>query len=185
MRKHLLLTAAILTATNMVAQKIIYPQAPKDGTVDTYFGVQVPDPYRPLENDSSRATADWVKAENKITQDYLSRITFRSKLLKRMKELVNYEKVSAPSYIKQTGKWYFYRNSGLQNQSVMYVMDRLGDEKNARVFLDPNKLSDDGTVALKGISFSHNGKYAAYSISRSGSDWQEFYVMDAKTGKIA
>ena len=184
MRKHLLLTAAILTATNMVAQKIIYPQAPKDGTVDTYFGVQVPDPYRPLENDSSRATADWVKAENKITQDYLSRITFRSKLLKRMKELVNYEIVSAPSYIKQTGKWYFYRNSGLQNQSVMYVMDRLGDEKNARVFLDPNKLSDDGTVALKGISFSHNGKYAAYSISRSGSDWQEFYVMDAKTGKL-
>lgn len=184
MRKHLLLTAAILTATNMVAQKIIYPQAPKDGTVDTYFGVQVPDPYRPLENDSSRATADWVKAENKITQDYLSRITFRSKLLKRMKELVNYEKVSAPSFIKQTGKWYFYRNSGLQNQSVMYVMDRLGDEKNARVFLDPNKLSDDGTVALKGISFSHNGKYAAYSISRSGSDWQEFYVMDAKTGKL-
>lgn len=184
MRKHLLLTAAILTATNMVAQKIIYPQAPKDGAVDTYFGVQVPDPYRPLENDSSRATADWVKAENKITQDYLSRITFRSKLLKRMKELVNYEKVSAPSYIKQTGKWYFYRNSGLQNQSVMYVMDRLGDEKNARVFLDPNKLSDDGTVALKGISFSHNGKYAAYSISRSGSDWQEFYVMDAKTGKL-
>ena len=184
MRKHLLLTAAILTATNMVAQKIIYPQAPKDGTVDTYFGVQVPDPYRPLENDSSGATADWVKAENKITQDYLSRITFRSKLLKRMKELVNYEKVSAPSYIKQTGKWYFYRNSGLQNQSVMYVMDRLGDEKNARVFLDPNKLSDDGTVALKGISFSHNGKYAAYSISRSGSDWQEFYVMDAKTGKL-
>ena len=184
MRKHLLLIAAILTATNMVAQKIIYPQAPKDGTVDTYFGVQVPDPYRPLENDSSRATADWVRAENKITQDYLSRITFRSKLLKRMKELVNYEKVSAPSYIKQTGKWYFYRNSGLQNQSVMYVMDRLGDEKNARVFLDPNKLSDDGTVALKGISFSHNGKYAAYSISRSGSDWQEFYVMDAKTGKL-
>lgn len=184
MRKHLLLTAAILTATNMVAQKIIYPQAPKDGTVDTYFGVQVPDPYRPLENDSSRATADWVRAENKITQDYLSRITFRSKLLKRMKELVNYEKVSAPSYIKQTGKWYFYRNSGLQNQSVMYVMDRLGDEKNARVFLDPNKLSDDGTVALKGISFSHNGKYAAYSISRSGSDWQEFYVKDAKTGKL-
>ena len=184
MRKHLLLTAAILTATNMVAQKIIYPQAPKDGTVDTYFGVQVPDPYRPLENDSSRATADWVKAENKITQDYLSRITFRSKLLKRMKELVNYEKVSAPSYIKQTGKWYFYRNSGLQNQSVMHVMDRLGDEKNARVFLDPNKLSDDGTVALKGISFSHNGKYAAYSISRSGSDWQEFYVKDAKTGKL-
>ena len=99
-----------------------------------------------------------------------------------MKELANYEKVSAPSYIKSIGKWLFYKNDGLQNQSVLYIMDRLGDEKNARVFLNPNQLSSDGTVALKGIYFSHNGKYATYSISRSGSDWQEFYVMDVKTG---
>ena len=115
---------------------------------------------------------------------YLSRIPFRGNYLKRMKELSNYEKVSAPSYIKSIGKWLFYKNDGLQNQSVLYIMDRLGDEKNARVFLNPNQLSSDGTVALKGIYFSHNGKYATYSISRSGSDWQEFYVMDVKTGKL-
>ncbi len=168
----------------MMAQKLSYPQAPKDETVDTYFDIQVADPFRPLENDSSQATAAWVTAENKVTQDYLARIPFRAKLLKRMKELVNYEKVSSPFYIKQTGKWFFYKNNGLQNQSVLYVMDRLGDEANARVFLDPNKLSADGTVALKGITFSHNGKYAAYNISRNGSDWQEFYVMDVLTGKL-
>ncbi|MFC2291106.1 MAG: S9 family peptidase, partial [Prevotella denticola] len=184
MKKQVLLTAAVLTATSMTAQKLKYPKAPKDGTIDTYFGVQVADPYRPLENDSSKATAEWVAAENKVTQDYLARIPFRGKLLKRMKELANYEKVSSPSFIKAIGKWLFYKNNGLQNQSVLYIMDRLGDEKNARIFLNPNQLSTDGTVALKGIYFSHNGKYAAYAISRSGSDWQEFYVMDAKTGKL-
>ena len=164
MKKQVLLTAALLSATSMMAQKLTYPQAPKDGTVDTYFGVQVADPYRPLENDSSKATAEWVAAENKVTQEYLSRIPFRAKLFNRMKELANYEKVSAPSYIKSIGKWLFYKNDGLQNQSVLYIMDRLGDEKNARVFLNPNQLSSDGTVALKGIYFSHNGKYATYSI---------------------
>lgn len=184
MKKQVLLTAVLLSATSMMAQKLTYPQAPKDGTVDTYFGVQVADPYRPLENDSSKATAEWVAAENKVTQEYLSRIPFRAKLFNRMKELANYEKVSAPSYIKSIGKWLFYKNDGLQNQSILYIMDRLGDEKNARVFLNPNQLSSDGTVALKGIYFSHNGKYATYSISRSGSDWQEFYVMDVKTGKL-
>lgn len=95
MKKQVLLTAAVLTATSMTAQKLKYPKAPKDGTIDTYFGVQVADPYRPLENDSSKATAEWVAAENKVTQDYLARIPFRGKLLKRMKELANYEKVSS------------------------------------------------------------------------------------------
>ena len=97
MKKQVLLTAAVLSATSMMAQKLTYPQAPKDGTVDTYFGVQVADPYRPLENDSSKATAEWVAAENKVTQEYLSRIPFRGKLLKRMKELANYEKERTPS----------------------------------------------------------------------------------------
>ena len=92
MKKQVLLTAALLSATSMMAQKLTYPQAPKDGTVDTYFGVQVADPYRPLENDSSKATAEWVAAENKVTQEYLSRIPFRAKLFNRMKELANYEK---------------------------------------------------------------------------------------------
>ena len=159
------------------AQGLQYPKADKDGTVDEYFGVEVADPYRWLENDTSAQTAAWVEAENKVTNAFLQKIPIREKLLKRMTELVNYEKIGAPR--KRHGKWYYYRNNGLQNQYVMYVMDELGGEP--RVFLDPNALSDDGTVALKGVFFSNNGKWAAYSISRSGSDWQEFYVIDLAT----
>ena len=173
-----MMAAAATAATQ--AQGLQYPKAAKDGTVDTYFGQQVSDPYRWLENDTSAQTAAWVEAENKVTSDYLRRIPFRSKLLKRLTELSNYEKVGAPR--KRHGKWYFYKNDGLQNQYVMYQMDELGGE--ARVFLDPNTLSQDGTVALKGVYFSHDGRYAAYAISRSGSDWQEFYVIDVKTGQL-
>ena len=171
---------ATLTATMAAAQTLQYPQAAKDGTVDTYFGTKVSDPYRWLENDTSAQTAAWVAAENKVTNTYLSKIPFRGKLLKRLTEVANYEKVSAPR--KHNDKWYFYKNNGLQNQSVCYVMDQLGGEP--RVFLDPNTLSTDGTVALKGIYFSHNGRWAAYAVSRSGSDWQEFYVIDLKTGQL-
>ena len=168
-------------ATNCaMAQSISYPKAEKDGTVDNYFGTQVADPYRWLENDTSQQTAAWVEAENKVTNAYLEKIPFRKKLLKRLTEVSNYEKASAP--FKRHGKWYFYKNNGLQNQSVLYVMDELGGEP--RIFLDPNTLSTDGTVALKGVYFSHNGKWAAYSISRSGSDWQEFYVINLQTGQL-
>ena len=178
---RLLTTAiAIMAVTTMQAQGLQYPKAVKDGTVDEYFGTKVADPYRWLENDTSRQTAQWVEAENKVTNAYLKGIPFRQKLLNRLTELVNYEKVGAPA--KHHGKWYFAKNNGLQNQYVYYVMDELGGEP--RVFLDPNTLSTDGTVALKGIYFAHNGKWAAYSISRSGSDWQEFYVIDLKTGKL-
>ena len=169
-----------MATTLTQAQGLQYPHAQKDGTVDEYFGVKVSDPYRWLENDTSKQTAAWVEAENKVTNSYLQKIPFRGKLLKRLTELANYEKITAPR--KRHGKWYFYRNNGLQNQYVMYVMDELGGEP--RVFLDPNTLSTDGTVALKGVYFSHNGKWAAYSISRSGSDWQEFYVIDLKTGQL-
>jgi len=155
-----------------------YPTATKDNTVDEYFGVKVADPYRWMEDDRSEQTTAWVEAENKVTNSYLSRIPFRNKLLKRLTELSNYEKVGVPSW--RQGRWYFSRNNGLQNQSVVYEMDNLGDTP--RVFLDPNKLSNDGTVALKGIYHSHDGRYAAYAISRSGSDWQEFYVIDKQTG---
>jgi prolyl oligopeptidase len=171
---------ATLATTAVSAQGLQYPKAEKDGTVDEYFGVKVADPYRWLENDTSAQTAAWVEAENKVTNAYLQKIPFRGKLLKRLTELANYEKITAPR--KRHDKWYFYKNDGLQNQYVMYVMDKLGGEP--RVFLDPNKLSTDGTVALKGVKFSHNGKYAAYDISRSGSDWEEFYVIDLKTGQL-
>ena len=180
MKKLVLMMMAAIASTAVSAQGLQYPKAEKDGTVDEYFGEKVADPYRWLENDTSAQTAAWVEAENKVTSAYLQKIPFRGKLLKRLTELANYEKISAPR--KRAGKWYFYKNNGLQNQYVMYVMDELGGEP--RVFLDPNKLSTDGTVALKGVSFSNNGKYAAYNISRSGSDWEEFFVIDLKTGQL-
>jgi prolyl oligopeptidase len=180
MKRLIFMMMATLATTAVTAQGLQYPKAAKDGTVDEYFGTKVADPYRWLENDTSAQTAAWVEAENKVTNAYLAKIPFRGKLLKRMTELSNYERLSAPR--KRHGKWYFFKNDGLQNQSVMYVMDKLGCEP--RVFLDPNKLSTDGTVALKGVYFSHNGKYAAYTISRSGSDWEEIFVIDLKTGQL-
>ena len=180
MRRLILMAMAALATTAVSAQGLQYPKTAKDGTVDEYFGTKVADPYRWLENDTSAQTAAWVEAENKVTNTYLQKIPFRGKLLKRLTELANYEKISAPR--KRHGKWYFYKNDGLQNQSVMYVMDKLGGEP--RVFLDPNELSSDGTVALKGVYFSNNGKYAAYTISRSGSDWEEIFVIDLKTGQL-
>ena len=180
MKKTLLTIMAIMATMLAGAQQLHYPKAAKGGTVDEYFGTKVSDPYRWLENDTSAQTAAWVEAENKVTGEYLARIPFRQKLQQRLTELANYEKIGAPR--KRHGKWYFYKNDGLQNQSVLYQMDSLGAEP--RVFLDPNTLSTDGTVALKGVYFSHDGKYCAYSISRSGSDWQEFDVIDMKTGKL-
>ena len=180
MKRLIFMMMATLATTAVTAQGLQYPKAAKDGIVDEYFGTKVADPYRWLENDTSAQTAAWVEAENKVTNAYLAKIPFRGKLLKRMTELSNYERLSAPR--KRHGKWYFFKNDGLQNQSVMYVMDKLGGEP--RVFLDPNKLSTDGTVALKGVYFSHNGKYAAYTISRSGSDWEEIFVIDLKTGQL-
>ena len=179
MKRNFFIYVTLMVTPALMAQNIQYPKAVKDGTTDNYFGTTVADPYRWLENDTSVQTAAWVEAENKITNAYLSEIPFRQKLLNRMTELMNYEKIGAPR--KRHGKWYFYKNNGLQNQSVLYVMDELGAAP--RVFLDPNTLSTDGTVALKGVSFSNNGRWAAYSISRSGSDWQEFFVIDLQTGR--
>ncbi len=180
MRKLLMTLTTLTAATALNAQGIQYPKAAKDHTVDEYFGTRVADPYRWLENDTSAQTAAWVAAENQVTNAFLQKIPQRKQLLKRLTELANYEKVTAPR--KRHGKWYFYKNDGLQNQYVMYVMDELGGTP--RVFLDPNTLSTDGTVALKGVYFSHNGRWAAYAISRSGSDWEEFFVIDLKTGQL-
>ncbi len=179
MRKTLIISAMAVLATPVCSQKPNYPSTARCDTVDEYFGTQVPDPYRWLEDDTSEATAAWVAAENAVTNEYLSRLPRRRQLLDRLREVSNYEKTGIPS--EHHSKWYFYKNDGLQNQAVLYVMDELGGEP--RVFLDPNTLSSDGTVALQSVAFSHNGKYAAYSISRSGSDWQEIYVLDAATGK--
>lgn len=173
--------AAMLSSIDAVAQ-IAYPKAHKDNTVDVYFGEKVADPYRWLEDDMSAQTAEWVDAENAVTRKYLDNIPMRKNILKRLKETANYEKIGIP--FRRQGKWYVYRNNGLQNQSVLYQMDSpTADASKQRVWLDPNTLSTDGTVALKGIYFSHNGRYMAYVISRSGSDWEEIYVKDCQTGR--
>ena len=156
-----------------------YPVAETDQTVDVYFGKDVSDPYRWLEDDNSDATAAWVEAENMVTQAYLSTIPFRNTIKQRLTELMDYEKIGAP--IKKNGKYFFFKNDGLQNQSVLYVKDAL--DGTPMVVLDPNKLSADGTVALTDYSFSKDGQYLAYSISRNGSDWKEIFVIDLTTGQ--
>lgn len=184
MNRNLILSiaaTAMLSSVDAVAQTA-YPKAHKDNTVDVYFSEKVADPYRWLEDDMSAQTAEWVDAENAVTRKYLDNIPMRKNILKRLKETANYEKIGIP--FKRQGKWYVYRNNGLQNQSVLYQMDSpTADASKQRVWLDPNTLSTDGTVALKGIYFSHNGRYMAYVISRSGSDWEEIYVKDCQTGR--
>lgn len=162
---------------------IHYPAAPTDDTVDVYFGTEVADPYRPLENDTAEATLEWVKAENAVTQDYLSQIPFRDAIRSRLTALNNYRKTGLPTHAAD-GKYYYSENSGLQNQAVIYRTDSLGGEP--EVFLDPNTLSDNGTVALTGTFRSHvgKGKYTGYTISRNGSDWTEIYVMDTQSKEL-
>ncbi len=182
--KHITTALSISILTSMsisTANPLTYPEAPKDATVDEYFGTKVPDPYRPLENDTAAATVAWVEAENRVTNDYLSKIPFREDIRKRLTDLANYKKIGTP-WLGYDNKYYYSANDGLQNQSVIYRKATL--DSPAEVFLDPNKLSDDGTVALTGLSMSPDGKYMAYTISRSGSDWTEIYVMDTATGKL-
>ena len=124
--------------------KLDYPETKTVDTVDVYFGTQVADPYRWLEDDNSEETAEWVKQQNAVTNSYLESIPFRGKLKEQLTALSNYEKMGTPW--KEEGKYYFYKNDGLQNQSVLFECDSLGGE--AKVLLDPNKLSDDGTVSL-------------------------------------
>ena len=158
-----------------------YPETRKDATVvDEYFGTKVADPYRWLENDTTAETAQWVDAQRAVTEDYLSQIPFRETLKQRMTELVNYERFSLPS--KRFNRYIFSKNDGLQNQNVIYIQNSLDEEPS--VLLDPNTLSDDGTVALSGTFQSNDGKYLAYSIQRSGSDWVEIYIMDIATRQL-
>jgi len=169
-----------LISTCYSTNKITYPKTAKGNVVDTYFGVEVKEPYRWLENDTTFATAAWVKSQNKVTNDYLAQIPFRSDLKKRLTVLTNYPKYS--SLFKKNGKYFFYKNNGLQNQSVLYGQTSLTAEP--EVLLDPNKLSTDGTVALSAISFSKDGKYLGYAIARSGSDWNEIFVLDTETRQL-
>ncbi|MDR2039771.1 MAG: prolyl oligopeptidase family serine peptidase [Bacteroidales bacterium] len=156
-----------------------YPKTVKENVVDDYFGTEVADPYRWLEDDNSPETEAWVKAENEVTEDYLSQIPCRNKIRERLTEIWNYPRYSTPT--KKGDYYYYFKNDGLQNQSILYRLKNLKDDP--EVFLDPNKLSSDGTVALSSIHFSNDHKYMVYSIARSGSDWNEFFVMDTGTGE--
>ncbi|WP_273244592.1 MULTISPECIES: prolyl oligopeptidase family serine peptidase [unclassified Flavobacterium] len=165
--------------TSKSTGKLKYPETKKVETVDTYFGTKVNDPYRWLEDDRAAETEAWVKAENKVTYNYLEQIPFRNALKARMEKLWNYEKIGAP--FKEGNYTYYYKNNGLQNQSVLYRKDAAGKEE---IFLDPNTFSKDGTTSLGGLDFSKDGSKVAYAISEGGSDWRKVIIMDALTKKI-
>ena len=159
-----------------------YIKTKKGDTVTNYFGTDVKDPYRWLEDDRSKETEAWVENQNEVTFNYLDQIPFREELKERLTALWNYEKVGAP--FKEGDYSYFYKNDGLQNQYVIYRYKTREDSNTAKVFLDPNTFKEDGTVSLGSLSFSENGKVAAYSISEGGSDWRKVLVMNSETKKI-
>jgi len=173
--------ATVLTSACNKQAKVEYPAAPCDSTTYETFGMTVEDPYRPLENDTAAVTLAWVEAENKVTQDYLSQIPYRDAVHKRLETLNRFGRQGLPSK-ENDGKYYYYANDGSKNQSVLYRADSYDGE--GEVFLDPNTLSEDGTVALTGVFQSPSGKYTAYTISRSGSDWTEIYVMDTESRQL-
>ena len=181
MKKTILLIALTLTIIACKKEEkpeevivLKYPETKKVDTVTSYFGTIVKDPYRWLEDDKSPETAAWVKAENEVTFDYLKKIPYRNSIKNRMEKMWNYERISAPS--KEGNYYYFYKNDGLQNQSVLYRKDNSNKEE---VFLDPNTFSKDATTSLSNVSFSKDGSKVAYSISEAGSDWNSIIIMDA------
>jgi prolyl oligopeptidase len=162
-----------------VASPLVYPQTRTVEQVDIYHGVEVADPYRWLEDANSEETAAWVAAENEVTHSYLKNLPYRQELKERLTELWNYPRYSQP--FKRGEKYFFSKNDGLQNQSVWYMQSSL--EADPEVLFDPNKLSEDGTVAISGFNLSEDGSLLAYSLSGSGSDWQEFRVRNVETGE--
>jgi len=161
------------------SNRVKYPEAKKGDVVDNYFGTQVADPYRWLEDDKSPEVTEWVKAQNEVTFNYLNQIPFRSKIKDRLTEIWNYTSMGTP--FKEGGRYYFFKKDGLQNQSVLYTMESLTSEP--KVLLDPNTFSEDGTVALSTVVPSRDGKYLAYSTNDGGSDWQKISVLDLVSGQ--
>lgn len=171
--------SAQVFAQKMTETKLMYPETKKGTQIDSYFGTQVEDPYRWLEDDRSEETGEWVKKENELTFSYLDAIPYRNTIQNRIQELINYTKISAPT---RHGEYvYYYKNDGLQNQSLLYRKDGTGKEE---IFLDPNKFSKDATTSLDGVSFTNDGSLVAYSISEAGSDWRKVILMNAKTKTI-
>src|SRR5215475_8208814 len=161
-----------------MSKTFVYPPAKKVDQIDDYHGVKVADPYRWLEDPDSADSRAWIEAQNKLTFGFLSEIPERAKIKERLTKLWKYEKYRAP--FKEGGRYFYFKNDGLQNQDALYTLKSLDGEP--RVLLDPNKLSVDGTVALSGYAFTEDGKYLAYGLSTSGSDWQEWKVREIETG---
>lgn len=161
------------------SNRVKYPETKKIDVVDNYFRTAVPDPYRWLEDDKSPEVAEWVKAQNQVTFNYLNSIPFRSKIKDRLTEIWNYTSMGIP--FREGGRYYFFKKDGLQNQSILYTMESLNSEP--KVLLDPNTFSEDGTVALSTIAPSRDGKYLAYATNDGGSDWQKINVLDMASGK--
>ena len=179
----LVVLASILVSCEAETKKnkitVTYPTTAKVDSIDTYFGTDVKDPYRWLEDDRSKETEAWVKEQNKVTFGYLEKIPFRKAIKQRLEKLWNYEKLGSP--FKEGDYTYFYKNDGLQNQYVVY---RTKGEGETEIFLDPNTFSEDGTTSLAGLSFTKDGSLAAYLISEGGSDWRKAIVIETETKKI-
>src|SRR5690349_9579623 len=169
-------SASAQTAPN---PPLTYPAAPRGTQVDVYHGVSIADPFRPLEEVDAPATKAWVDAENRLTDSFLATIPERVAIHNRLTKLWNYARFSVP--FKEKDRYFYFQNTGLQNQSVLYVQD--GRDGRQRVLLDPNVLSADGTVALGSTAVSDDARLLAYSLSTSGSDWQEIHVRDVDTGR--
>jgi prolyl oligopeptidase len=168
------------TSDNFPLIQVNYPKTEKDTVIDNYFGMDIPDPYRWLEDDRSEKTTEWVKSENEVTFDYLKKIPFREQVRERINKTANYERYGLP--FKKNNKYYFFKNTGLQNQSVLYVAESKTDE--GKVFLDPNAFSADGTTAMGIMKFSDDASLLAYAISPGGADWQKIVVMNVESGKM-
>ncbi len=169
----------MIISTNTFAQ-IKYPETKKTKQEDNYFGTVVADPYRWLEDDNSDETKQWVESENKVTEEYLSAIPFRNKVKSKLQEMWNYPKYGSP--FKEGDYYYFYKNDGLQNQSILYRQRGLDGE--TEVFIDPNTLTKDGTASIGTPAFSKSKKDAAYLVAQAGSDWQEAHIMNVTDKKL-
>jgi len=177
---HSLAVLTLLAASApALAQRIAYPEARRAEQTDDFHGTSVADPYRWLEDTDAPETRAWIEAQNRVTEQYLAAIPQRAAILNRLTALWNYPRWNAP--FKRPGRYFYFKNDGLQNQSVLYVQPSLTGQ--ARVLLDPNTLSADGTVALSAVSVSEDGRLLAYGVSSGGSDWQEFRVRDVETGQ--
>src|SRR2546423_3623726 len=172
-----LATSAALTPA--APQSVQYPPAPPGDVVDEYHGTKVPDPYRWLEDPDAPATRAWIEAENRLTEAYLAQIPARERIRERLRRLWDYPKYGAPFH--KAGRYFYFKNDGLQNQSVLYTQAALTGDPT--VLLDPNLLSTDGTIALSTLAVSEDGRLVAYGTSASGSDWEEFRVRDIATGR--